>query len=205
MSDLAPTNVPNETWLEFLREATATKRAIEEASSKHRTVLKRAKAAGCNPKVLAIALAAKTQDPAVVVSEIRDTVRVLNLVNVTMKQTDLFGGWEPTLNAGAAAVQALFDAEERGYAAGKAGAAADENPYELGTEAAQSWGRGWSHGVDAAKARAPEGAAQANASRKRPSRTAETAAAPEVKKRSGRKPAGDAPKPKGRGAAAATH
>jgi ribosome modulation factor len=198
VSESAPANVSNETWLEFVREATATKRAIEEATGRHRSVMKRAKAAGCSPAILALAIQSKRKDPAVMVSEIRDTVRVLNLVNVKMTQADLFGGWEPQVNAGAAAVQALFDAEERGYAAGKAGAAAGDNPYQLGTEAAQCWGKGWSAGKDAAAAAKPAGTTQADASRKRPQRSPAKAAAPEPKKRAGRKPKGD-------GEAAAAH
>jgi ribosome modulation factor len=189
MDQSAPQNVSNETWLEFVREATASKRQIEEATGRHRAIMKRAQSAGCNPKILALAIQSKRKDPVVVVSEIRDTVRVLNLVNVTMTQQDLFGGWEPAVNAGAKAVQELFDAEERGYKDGKNGVAADENPYTLGTEASQAWGRGWSNGKDAAAATKPAGAKAADATRKRPARSPAKATAPEPKRRTGRKKA----------------
>lgn len=188
MSDNIPSsNVANETWLEFIREASATKRGIEEASGRHRAVLKRAKAAGCNPAIIAAAIAAKRKDHAVVMGEVRDSVRVFNLVGITIAQTDLFGGWAPEVTEKAAADHDMFTAEERGYDAGKAGQDRHGNPFTAGSPFFQEWDSGWVKGQAAIAERMAPGASQADASRKRPDRAAKEATAPKAAERTGSK------------------
>lgn len=187
MSETNPSNVPNETWLQFVREASATKREIEEASGRHRSVMKRAKAAGCNPKIIALAIASKRQDPAIVSNEIRDTVRVLNLVGVTMTQTDLFAGWSPEVTEKAAMEHDHFTADERGYDAGKAGQDRDGNPFEPGSPFHVAWDAGWLKGQAAIAAAMAPGATQASARRARPKREEVGADAPAAVTRTGRR------------------
>lgn len=186
MSD-APTNVPNETWLEFIREASATKRSIEEATGRHRAVMKRAKAAGCNPAIIASAIAAKRKDAAIVLSEVRDTVRVFNLVGIPLEQHDLFGSWSPLVTDKAAEAHDRFTADERGYDAGKAGQDRAGNPFTPGSPFHADWDAGWIKGQAAIAERMHSNAKQADASRQRPERTPKTAAAPKAKTRTGKK------------------
>lgn len=199
MPEVFPTNVPNETWLQFVREASATKREIDEASGRHRSVMKRAKAAGCNPKVIALAITSKKQDPAVVASEIRDTVRVMNLVGVELTPGNLFGTWEPSVTEKAAEEFDLHTSEERGYAAGKGGQDRAGNPFEAGSPFHQSWDNGWIRGQKfIADSMGPD-KVQANASRKRPERTPEAKTAPKAATKRGRG------RPRKDGAGAAAH
>lgn len=183
----APSNVANETILQFVREASATKREIEEASGRHRAVMKRAKAAGLNPKVIALAIGAKKQDPAVVLSEVRETVRTLNLVGIEMTQGSLFGGWAPQVTEKAAQEFDRFTADDRGYEAGKAGQDRGGNPFTPGSPFHQDWDSGWVRGQAAIAERMAPNAKQADASRARPKRTPAKAAAPPARTRSGKK------------------
>jgi hypothetical protein len=194
MSEASQSNVSNETILEFIREATATKRAIEEATGRHRAVLKRAKNAGCNPKIISSAIVSRRQDPAVVVSEVRETVRTFNLVGIEMGSSDLFGGWSGEITEKAAEQHSAFSVKEAGYEAGKAGTDRAGNPHEPGSPFHQRWDEGWIAGQAAIAARMMPGATQANASRKRPERTEATGAAPEPKRRG--RPPGSKNRPK---------
>ena len=182
----AQSNVPNETWLQFIREAGATKRDIEEASGRHRSVMKRAKAAGCNPKILALAIAAKRQDSAVVLSEVRDTVRVLNLVGVEMTQVDLFGSWTPEVSEKEADAFDQHTAEDFGYRSGKAGQDRAANPNEPGTPFHVAWDAGWIRGQAVIAEQMGPDKKQVTARKERPARTAATGSAPKAATKRGK-------------------
>jgi hypothetical protein len=171
VSEIFPTNVSNETWLQFVREAAATRREIEEATGRHRAVMKRAKAAGCNPKVIAAAITAKKQDPAVIVSEVRDSVRVLNLVGIELDSGSIFGSWQPEITQKAAEEFDLHVAEERGYGAGKGGGDRDANPYEPGSPFHAAYDKGWIAGQRAIAEQMGPDKKPVAASRARPART----------------------------------
>ena len=165
--------------------------------------MKRAKAAGCNPAIIAQAIAAKRKDPAEVLSEVRDSVRVFNLVGIEILAPAIFGDWVPAVTEKAALDQDMFTAEERGYEAGKAGQDRNGNPFTAGSPFHQEWDAGWAKGQGAIAERMQPGAKQADASKQRPARGAKEAAAPKAKERTGTARPKEPKEPKKKAGAAA--
>jgi hypothetical protein len=179
----------NETWLEFIREATLSKRSIEEASGRHRAILKRAKSAGCNPKIVMEIINGVRQGAEVIVPEMRDRARGFNLAGINVTQEHVFGGWDDRVTTKADEEHQVFEAAQAGYTAGKNGVPIDDCPHAPGTEHYVAWTREWHMGQAAIAAAMGPKAERASAARKRPARTAERATAPQVKERGGKKPA----------------
>ncbi len=171
----------NEEKLAGLRDYKRLRRVQDEASSAVRTHLKRLKAEGHNTKAVIAAAAAEKRDPDEVKAEIRDTAHLLVLrkvlsfaellaetddLNVTQKAQDADDEW---------------DAEDKGYRAGRHGADRAENPYITGTELAVIWDAWWIKGQRAIANEMGPGAKQADASKARPRRggTTKALAAPD--------------------------
>src|SRR5208283_943020 len=163
---MTTSNVSNETWLNHIRECALAKRAVEEASGRHRAKLKAAKADGVDPKLVAWAVTqVKRRDALDVALELRGMVRVANLLGVSAMMDSIFDGWSPGINSAAQHQQGLFDAEDSGYQAGKQGTSRSDNPEIAGTEAFVEWDKGWIAGQAAIAASMGPGETQASADR----------------------------------------
>jgi ribosome modulation factor len=146
-AERARSNLSNDVIADFMREAAATKRAVEEANSAHRTVLKRAKAAGVNQRALLEAMAAKKQDADKVVIELRDTIRYLEIAKIPISKSGLFDDLDlEPLSAEAEEADASWASEEAGYQAGIANAARDDNPFPPGQKTHGDWDAGFRRG-----------------------------------------------------------
>lgn len=186
MAQPAESNVSSDTWAKHLSIVIQTKRAVEEANGGHRAALKKAKADGCSPKALLAAIAAKRLDQTVVEQDLRDYVRALHVARIPVDANTIYGGWTPPPRE----EEDVFGANDAGYRAGKGGAPASDNPHPAGSESHQAWAKAWHDGQAAMVMESPSGTRAANASRKRPDRTAATGASEatdQVKRSAGRK------------------
>lgn len=149
----APQPVTSEIFDQHASECSALKQAADDANSKYREGLKRAKTAGLNEAMLRQALSLRKQDPDKITNNFRDLNTYLKWLRVPVgAQLGLFGEMSiataienedlPKQN-GAGGVEAAYVA---GVAAGKAGRSRSPCPYTLGTEDAAAWDRGWEVG-----------------------------------------------------------
>ena len=163
--------VPNEVILHYTHELSRTKRAMDEAGSAHRLMVKRAKADGVPSDAILESIAMSRMDPADRLRKLGDRIRVeaIRYPESTEALTDLFGRMDTTVSEKARMTDTLFDAETRGYTAGKYAVPVEDNPYEAGTEMHAIWRQYWGRGQAANVAALGEGAKPADASRKKPS------------------------------------
>lgn len=165
-SEQRAANVTNDTISDFIREAGAAKREVEEANGRYRSILKRAKATGCNQGEIVAALQAKKQDPDQVLINLRDKVRYLGIVGVPVTKGGLFDDLDFTdLAPETQEKDQHWAAEEAGYTAGKANGSRDDNPFPPGAESHVAWDGGYIRGKQALAGTEPEGAKTASTRR----------------------------------------
>lgn len=136
--------------LKFAQQAIVARTKFEEAhevskaeQGAYRSILKAAKKSGINQDVLVRAMDARRRDEADVVAEERTYIRYCALLNMPMRQADLFGDMpQPTVE------QQVFDAADAGYQAGKTGQLIDDNPWDQAGESEMftEWRSGWHRG-----------------------------------------------------------
>lgn len=169
-SNMASDPIPNEVILHYTHELSRTKRAVDEASSAHRTMVKRAKADGVPSDAILESIAMSRLDPVDRLRKLGDRIRVeaIRYPESAEALTDLFGSMDVSVNEKARMTDTLFDAEVRGYTAGKYAVPVDDNPYEAGTEMHSVWRTFWGRGQAANVANMGKGEKAADASRKKP-------------------------------------
>ncbi len=144
----AVANVTPGTFLEFYREVSGKKRALEEAQGGYRAALKRAKAAGIDQAALTQAMQMARQDTAQVELHYRNVNRYLSWLGSPLgTQGALFGAHDdvqPTEKA--TQEQREWDAEDAGYLAGKGGEPVDNCPHVAGSPFQVKWLEGWHKG-----------------------------------------------------------
>jgi ribosome modulation factor len=192
-------NVPAETILHYTHELTRTKRRVDEATSAHRLTVKRAKADGVPTDAILESIAWARLEPEVRRQKMVDRVRVESARYPQSGEilTDLLGRLDTRVSEKMRFTDTLFDAEQKGYQAGKFAVPVDDCPYDPGTEHAQTWRHFWGQGQAANAAQLGEHAKQANASREKPAKVADLpmrGLVPSVKRsRTARKAAAAAP------------
>lgn len=146
------TNCTDETKREFYRKALMAKIALEAAQAtaktkngEYRNVLKDAKKAGVNTKAIAEALAARFTDQDVLVIELREQLKMLDLggvvPNIVERILNRLDIEQPTNNE-----RAQMDSDrayDAGVFAGREGRPRDENEFPPGSELHVVFDRGW--------------------------------------------------------------
>lgn len=151
-------NVPDAVIQKHIRAVSGLKTNLETAQGEYRAGLKAAKTAGINTGQLIAAMAAKKRELEDVQGDFRAYVRYLHLLEVRV-QADMFEDVatvdeEPEEEAEApdadaeSEEQAVWQAQEAGLAAGKAGALKETNPYTRGTTQHQVWITHWTKGQE---------------------------------------------------------
>ncbi len=185
--DPIPTSaVSSDVWQKHLQRCTITMREAEEANGRHRAALKVADQEGIPTKALLGAIRARRKDESVVLHEVKSYIRALHEARIGISPEAIYGDWKPEAPAG----EDVFGAGEQGYRAGKLGQDYAANPFPAGSESHQAWAKSWKAGQAALAAELPTGQRSADAARKRPARTAETAAteaSSQVRRTAGRK------------------
>jgi ribosome modulation factor len=174
-SEPQQSNVPNETILYYTHELTRSKRKIDEASSAHRLMVKRAKADGVPTVAILESIADARLEPEVRRQKIIDRIKVesARYPDSGSTITELVARMDTRVSEKMRHTDTLFDAEQRGYMAGKYGQSVDDCPYVAGGELAATWRQFWNEGQAANAAQLGENAKMANQRRERePRKTA---------------------------------
>jgi hypothetical protein len=148
----AASNCTDETRREFYRKALLAKIALESAQAaaktkngEYRNVLKDAKKAGVDSNAITKTLAARFQDEEVLVLQLREELKMLDLGGVVPNVVDKILAridiQEPTANE---QHQTTLDrAYDEGALAGRSGDPRDSNQFNPGTDLHDSWDRGY--------------------------------------------------------------
>lgn len=180
-------NVSDDTIQQFMHEYAMQKRVCEEDNGVLRSILKRAKSAGCNTAQIVAVHQAKKKELDVVVRDVKDQIRYMNLRGIAITSEVLFGEYQPTEDEAAAAKASEEDAENRGYSAGMGGQTSGDNPFVAGTREHVAWGEGQKKGADAqARIMGSSGGKVASARKARPARSGHPAPVPVPKRTRGR-------------------
>jgi len=171
-------NVSPEAILYHTHELSRTKRKITEANSAHRLAVKRAKSDNVPTEAILESIAWAALDPEVRRQKIIDRIKVeaARYPENGEAITDLVSQLDVRVSEKMRYTDTLFDAEQRGYQAGKFGVPVEDNPYAIGSEMAQRWREFWSEGQAANAAQLGENARAADTSR-RPASTRQQPAA----------------------------
>lgn len=158
---------------EWMREYRKQKRECESANGVLRNILKRAKAAGMNPKEMTAAVQATKIDPEEVAANLRERVEYMAILNINIPE-NLFADLDTQVTEKTRREDDLWDAEDKGYRAGRNGVPIGDNPYDQTnqSELFAAWARDWNKGqASIAHEMGPDSKA-ASADRKRPARSA---------------------------------
>jgi ribosome modulation factor len=161
----------NDAALEWMRLYDTQKRKCAEENGVLRNIVKRAKADGMNVKAMSLTHTARKLDPMQVVAEMRDQIRYMTLRSIPMTGDDLFAGWDTRLTDKSREIDTLFEADEKGYAAGRAGAKIDDAPYQPGTDLHVEWVKSWKLGQAAIARELGPDVKPASTTRERPTRS----------------------------------
>ena len=187
MPDPQASNVPTETILYYTHELTRSKRKIDEASSAHRLLVKRAKGDGVPTVAILESIAWARLEPEERAQRLIDRIRVesARYPDSASRITDLVTGMDARVSDKMRYTDTLFDAEQKGYQAGKFAVPVEDCPYPAGSETHVIWQRFWHEGQAANAAALGENARAANTSRAKPT--------PRKQARNPGLPLGDAP------------
>jgi hypothetical protein len=152
IDDGGSTNCSDECKRDYYRRALMAKIGLESAqataktkNAEYRNVLKDAKRAGCNSAAIAEALAARFMDEDVLVIDLREKLKMLDLSGIVPRVVDKILArldiQEPTRNE--AHQTSLDRAYDDGSLSGREGAPRDSNPHVPGSELRDTWDRGW--------------------------------------------------------------
>lgn len=160
-------NDKDATWFRAYR---TQRRKVDEEMGVLRNIAKKAKADGVNTKAMIAAIALTKLDPEVVAADVRDTIRYAAIMHVPMTQAVLFNGWDETVSERTAEIGDLWQAEQEGFTAGRAGAAVESSPYITGTEHHTHWLDHWHKGQASIARELGDNVKQASGAKARPKR-----------------------------------
>lgn len=167
----------NEDKLAAIREMKRLGRAKDEAQGVYRSTLKRFKAEGHNTVAILETIKAERRDPDEVAAEMKETLHLMALRQVITWDEMFKAADDQNVTQRARDDDDMWDADEKGYRAGRNGADRAENPYDAGSERADEWDRSWAKGQASIAAEMGPQGEQASAAKKRPARKAAAAAA----------------------------
>ena len=183
-----PSNDEESDWIRKIRRSL---RKVEESNGEHRALLKSAKSAGMNTGMLLFSIRQSRRNSDEVIVDLRDGVHYMHLIGISGLSPDAVFARDGGLTEKSLAEENAFEAEDRGYRAGKNAHPIDSNPYEPGSELYVVWREHW-HAGQAANAAAlgPTGQV-ASGARKHPGRkgAADTSVVVPMKRAAGKKAA----------------
>jgi len=179
----------NDAALEWMRLYDVQKRKCSEENGVLRNIVKRAKQDGMNVKAMSLTNSARKLDPMQVVAELRDQIRYMTLRSIPMTGDDLFAGWDARITDKTREIDTLFEADEKGYAAGRAGAKIEDAPYQPGTDLHVEWSKSWKLGQAAIARELGPDVKPASTTRERPTRAQTRIPGTEPVQRASGKPA----------------
>ena len=159
----------NDIAAEWMRKYRQQKRLCEEANGVLRNVVKRAKADGVNTKAMIETVKATKLDPEDVARDLKDQMRYMQIVRIPITAEDLLAGWDAEVSSRQQREDDLWDADDKGYRAGRAGADISEMPYD-DPEMEQHWRDAWHKGQAAIARELGPDTKQGDASKQRPAR-----------------------------------
>lgn len=162
----------NDAAADWMRQLRQQKRKCDEENGVLRNIVKRAKADGQNTKSMLNAIKATKLDPDVVAADLRDQIRYMAIIHIPLTQAELFDGWDGTVTEKTAREDDLWDADDKGYHAGRHGVPISDAPYEAGTERHVHWMVAWKKGQAAIARELGPDVTQASTERARPGRKA---------------------------------
>jgi hypothetical protein len=162
----------NDTAADYMRQYRTQKRLCEEANGTLRSLIKKAKSDGVNTRSMIEAVKATKLDPDVVTTDLRDQLRYMSIIHVPMTQAALFD-WSDDVSEHTTRQDDEWDAQDKGYKAGRSGMRIDDVPYEPGTELHVMWREYWHKGQAAIAHELGPDVVPIGASRKRPKRGGE--------------------------------
>jgi hypothetical protein len=152
MSNLTTSNVTDDARryhfkiaLGLKRELDAAQAVVRSINGRYRSALKQAEKAGIEPKDIIRTLQARELDPDVVIRDEQNFIRMMAATGVMPSiQQDIFGGLEfSPLTAEQQAEMDLEAAYDEGVAAGLAGRNRHTSRFPAGSEAWDTFDRGW--------------------------------------------------------------
>jgi hypothetical protein len=158
---------------EMMREYRKQKRECESANGVLRNIVKRAKAAGMNTKEMLAAIQATKIDPEEVVANLHDRIEYMGILHIDIPRDSLFAGMDIELTAKTVHADDIWDAEDKGYRAGRNGVPIGDNIYDQSdqSELFTAWAREWNKGqASIAREMGPD-SKPASTERKRPARS----------------------------------
>jgi ribosome modulation factor len=167
--DPGSNTMSNDSAVDWMRQIRQQKRKCAEENGVLRNILKRAKADGQNTKSMLDAIKTTKLDPAEVAANLREQLRLMALIHVPMTQAELFA-WDTAVTEKTQRADDMWDADDKGYRAGRHGAAIEEAPYSPGTELHVSWLAAWHKGQAAIARELGPDEKQASTARARPKR-----------------------------------
>jgi ribosome modulation factor len=172
MSDTTTTNAgrdPNASR-KWMRKVQDQQRRCEEENGVLRNLYKQAKADGEDPPTMRRAIRATKLTPEEAVTNTRNLVYYMALRNIPVTQDALFGDLDVGVTDSVKHADDRWDAEDKGYRAGRMGLKIEDCPYTAGTEFFVAWEEHWRKGqASIAREMAPD-EKLADASRARPKR-----------------------------------
>lgn len=157
---------------EIMREYRKQKQECESANGVLRNIVKRAKSAGMNTKEMLAAIQATKIDPDEVVANLHDRIEYLGILRIDIPRESLFDGIDIQVTAKTAHADDMWDAEDKGYRAGRNGVPVADNPYDQSnqSELFAAWAREWNKGQGSIAREMGPSSQMASADRKRPAR-----------------------------------
>jgi hypothetical protein len=197
MSDTATTNAgrdPNASR-EWMRKVQSQQRLCDEANGVLRNIYKQAKANGEDPPTMRRAIRATKLTPEEAVTNTRNLVYYMALRNIPVTQDALFADLDVGVTESTKHADDRWDAEDKGYRAGRMGLKIEDSPYTAGTEFFVAWEEHWRKGQASIAHEMSPDEKLADTSRARPRRATQTElpgteAAKPPRKKAARKKAG---------------
>jgi hypothetical protein len=163
-------NVSDQTRQEAMRSLSASYAALKQAQSEHSNNSKKWKKEGIKTRVTMKVLMERFKDPAEVLADIHEEIRLRALSDFPTIQDDLSALWAPpSVPTDAQEEHQRWQWSEAGALAGRRRFARDANPHEVGSEAHALWDRGWLNSPERIAAEMSAGGApQVDTSARRP-------------------------------------
>lgn len=137
-------NISDATRQEALRALTASYAAVKLANATHQNECKKWQGVGIKTKISMKVIRDRYKDPAEILAELHEEVRLRALDHMPTVQTDLMDMWKPVEVApDKRAEHERFRRHDAGAFAAREGHARQSNPHPAGSEAYADWDRGW--------------------------------------------------------------
>ena len=159
----------NDSAADWMRQYRQQKRLCDEANGLLRNIVKRAKADGMNSKSMIAAVKATKIDPVEVAKDLQDEIRYMQILRIPVTAEDLLSAWDAEVNSKTRREDDLWDADDKGYRAGRNGDDISTMSYE-DPEMEKHWVAAWHKGQASIARELGEHVKQGDASKQRPTR-----------------------------------